>query len=98
MYLNFSFKHMDASDAVRNYAAEKTEKLQKYFNGNMSVTWNFSVEKQNHIAHCHVTGSHLDIFGEGLTNDLYASIDMAIDKAERQLRKHKEQVTEHKTA
>lgn len=90
MIVNMSFRHMDTTEALKAFTLEKTEKLQKYFNGKIHVVWNFSVEHQDHIAHCHITGNHIDYFGEAVTGDLYASIELAVDKLERQLKKHKE--------
>src|SRR3954466_7104709 len=95
MQINISFKHMDASDSVRDYAKEQSEKLSKYFRGRITVGWNFVVEKQNQIAHCHLVGNNMDYFGEGTTQDMYASIDVVIDRIEKQLRKHKEIVKDH---
>lgn len=90
MIINLSFKQIDPTEAIKTYASEKSERLKKYFRGRITVSWNFSVRKQNHIAHCHLLGNHMDYFGEGLTQDLFASIDLAVDRIERQLRRHKE--------
>ncbi len=95
MVLNMSFKHMDPSNSIKAYTEAKSEKLQKYFRGKISVTWNFCHEKQNRIAHCHLMGNNMDYFGEASTEDFFASIDQAIDKIEKQLRKHKEIVKDH---
>ena len=95
MTLNISFKHMDASDALKAYTKEKTDKLEKYFRGRIAVTWNFTIEKQNRVAHCHLVGNNMDYFGEAATEDFYASVDMAVEKIEKQLRKHKEIVKDH---
>ena len=95
MKLNMSFKHLEPTDAIKNVTQEKSQKLTTYFDGRITVTWNFTVEKIEHIAHCHVTGNHMDYFGEARTEDLYKSIDEAIEKVERQIRKHKEVVKDH---
>ena len=90
MIVNMSFRHMDTTEALKNFTLEKTEKLQKYFDGKIHVVWNFSVEHQDHIAHVHLTGNQMDYFGEAITGDLYASIELAVAKIERQLKKRKE--------
>jgi putative sigma-54 modulation protein len=95
MELHYSFKHMGPSDTLRDYAAEKSQKLAKYFDGKSNVTWSMSVEKQNRIVHCHLVGRNLDCFGEAVSEDFYASIDLALEKIEKQLRKHKEIVKDH---
>jgi putative sigma-54 modulation protein len=95
MTLNISFKNLEATDAIKNYTQEKSEKLAKYFKGRIGVTWTFSVERQGQVAHCHMVGNNMDYFGEAETQDLYASIDVVVDKIEKQLRKHKEIVKDH---
>ncbi len=95
MVLNISFKHMDTSDALKVYVAEKSEKLKKYFQGKIHVTWNFSHEKNNRIAHCHLVGNSMDYFSEETTDDFHTSIDRVVDHIEKQLKKHKEIVTDH---
>ena len=90
MNIHLSFKNLDSSPAMKAYVQEKSERLNRYFHGKVTVTWNFSCERQNLIAHCHLTGNHMDYFGEGQTNDLYASVDLALERIERQIKKHKE--------
>lgn len=95
MNINISFKDLDSTEAIKNFAREKSGKLEKYFRGRISVNWNFSIERQNQIAHCHMMGNNMDYFAEAVTSDLYASIEQCVDKIEKQLRKHKEIVKDH---
>ena len=95
MILNISFKHIDRSEALQVYTTEKCEKLKKYFDGKVHVTWNFSVERQDRIAHCHLVGNNMDYFGEAKTEDFHSAVDLALDKIEKQLKKHKEIVKDH---
>lgn len=95
MQIDMSFKNIESTEAIKNFTREKCEKLNRYFNGKIHVTWNFSVEREEQIAHCHLVGNHMDYFGEASTSDLYASIEEAIDKIDRQLKKHKEILKNH---
>ena len=95
MDLQISFRNMDTSQAIQTFTKEKSEKLKKYFNGRISITWNFSIENLNKVAHCHLVGNNMDYFGEASTSDLHASIDSALERIEKQLRKHKEIVKDH---
>jgi putative sigma-54 modulation protein len=95
MTLNVSFKHMDSSNTLRAYAEEKSERLKKYFKGKITITWNFVIENQTRVAHCHLLGNHMNYFAESANGDFYASVDEAIERIERQLRKHKEIVKDH---
>ncbi|HAR41823.1 MAG TPA: ribosome-associated translation inhibitor RaiA [Bdellovibrionales bacterium] len=95
MDLHISFRNMDTSQALQVYTREKSEKLKKYFDGRISVSWNFSVEKLSKVAHCRLVGNNMDYFGEASTEDIHASVDQALTKIEKQLRKHKEIVKDH---
>ena len=95
MLNHFTFKHMTPSDNLRKHAEEKSENLKKYFQGKVNVTWIFSHEKLDCIVHCHLLGNQMDFNGEGTTEDFIASIDQALDKIEKQIRKRKEIVKDH---
>ena len=94
MILSISFKHIKSSPEIKAYAEKRTEKLKKYFNGQIHVSWNFTFEKNTPIAHCHLVGNDMDYFGEEKEEEnLKSSIDSAVSKIERQIKKHKEIVT-----
>ncbi len=95
MNLSISFKHMESNESLKAFVQEKSDTLSKYFQGKISVTWNLTTERQNRIAHCHLVGNNMDYFGEGSTDDFKASIDVALDKIETQIRKHKEKLKDH---
>lgn len=95
MNIQISFKNLDSSDRVKAHTEEQSERLKKYFQGKISLTWNFSRERENHIAHCHLVGNGMNYFGESESIDFFAAIDQCIEKIEKQLRKHKEIVTDH---
>ena len=95
MDLQISFRNMDTSQALQTYTKEKSEVLKKYFNGRITISWNFSIEKLNKVAHCRLVGNNMDYFGEASNEDIHVSIDQALDKIEKQLRKHKEIVKDH---
>ncbi len=95
MNLKTSFKHVEPTDILKNYLEEKSARLNKFFDGRISVSWNIAFERQTAIAHVHVVGNHMDYFGEGQAPNFFGAIDFAIDKIERQVRKHKEVVRDH---
>ncbi|MBI3398214.1 MAG: ribosome-associated translation inhibitor RaiA [Deltaproteobacteria bacterium] len=98
MYVTVVFRHMDASDALRNYATEKTERIRKYLIEPIEAHWVLSVEKFRHIADVTIVANGITIRGEDQTEDLYSAIDMVMDKIEKQVRKHKERIKNHKVA
>src|SRR5262252_9965482 len=99
MQLSTTFRHMDASQAVREYAAEKLEKIRKYFNKDpIAAHAVFSVERGfNHVADINITlPNGIVINAEETTEDMYSSIDLATARIERQVRKWKEKIRDHK--
>ncbi len=90
MNIKITYKHLDSTPSINEMTELKSQKLRKYFNGKMNLDWVFSVEKQDQIAHCHLTGDHIEFFAEASTSTLYSSIDQVVNHLERQVRKNKE--------
>ena len=53
------------------------------------------MEKEERVAHCHLVGNNMNYFGEASTEDLRTSIDQALEKIEKQIKKHHDIVTSH---
>ena len=99
MQLSTTFRHMDASQAVREYSEEKLEKIRKYFHKEpIAAHAVFSVERGfNHVAEINLTlPSGLLINAKETTEDMYSSIDLAVARIERQVRKWKDKIRDHK--
>lgn len=91
MDIRFAYKHLETSDALNDFARKKSEKISKFFNGKQHhLDWFFLVEKQLHVAHCHLTGDHIDMFAEAKTESMYNSVEEAVEHIEKQLRRQKE--------
>lgn len=100
MHLSTTFRHMDASQAVREYSEEKLEKIRKYFHKEpIAAHAVFSVERGfHHVADINITlPSGLLINAKETTDDMYSSIDLAVARIERQVRKWKEKIRDHKS-
>jgi putative sigma-54 modulation protein len=99
MQLSTTFRHMDASQAVREYTAEKLEKIRKYFaKGPISAHAVFAVERGfHHVAELNIKlPNGIAINAKETTEDMYSSIDLAATRIERQVRKWKEKIRDHK--
>lgn len=88
--LNITFRHMDATEALRAYAEEKIEKARKFLQRNFDAQVILSVEKHHQIAEIIVTWEGNTVVGTARTADMYAALDEAIDKIEEQIRRSKE--------
>jgi putative sigma-54 modulation protein len=87
---------MEQSDALKTYAEEKLERVLKYIDEPVSAQVYFSVEKIRHVVEIVVSGKGVNTKASEATNDMYAAIDMVLDKIERQLKRYKEKLKAHK--
>ncbi len=95
MKTHFTFKHMNSSEAVKDHATEKSEKMSKFVGEATEMHWIFFVENETHVVDLHVKGPHIDMFAQAKTEDMHQSIDSATEKMEKQLRKQKEITKNH---
>jgi putative sigma-54 modulation protein len=95
MQLNLTGHHLDITDSLKNYVNSKMEKLERHFDNVTDVHVILSVEKlrQKAEATMHISGGNL--YAEDTQEDMYAAIDGLVDKLDRQVKKHKEKLTNH---
>ena len=94
MQIKLSGHHIDITPALHDYVHDKLERIERHFDNVTSAQVILSVEKlrQKAEATIHVAGN--DIFADAVDEDLYAAIDALSDKIDRQIKKHKEKLTE----
>jgi putative sigma-54 modulation protein len=85
MNITITFRHMVGTDAVKSYAYEKVAKLQKFLRQAMTAQVTLSVDGIDHIAEVRISSGGTHFQGSERRADMYASIDMLIDKLERQI-------------
>ena len=84
-------KNIEVTPALNDYVKKKIGKVTKYFDENDigEITVVLAVEKDRHIVEVTVPVRNLLIRGEESTMEMYTSIDLVIEKIERQIRKYK---------
>jgi putative sigma-54 modulation protein len=87
MRVTVTFRHIEATEALRKYAQDKLQRLSKYLHRPMDAHVILSVLKKNHRAEINLSANGTSLFSEDETNDLYSAIDLALDKIERQVKK-----------
>lgn len=90
MNLNVSGHHLEVTPAIRTYVNSKLERITRHFDHVIDAHVILSVEKllQKAEVTLHVRGK--DIHAESVDADLYAAIDLLVDKLDRQVIKYKD--------
>src|SRR3989338_5630213 len=87
MQISVAFRHLDSSDALRDYVTSKIDRLTKFWDCVVDAHVVLEKEKTRHIARVTVNAAGSTIRGEESSPDMYASIDLVADKVYRQLKK-----------
>jgi ribosome hibernation promoting factor len=95
MQLSVTGHHIDVTPALRNYVGTKLAKLVRHFDNMTDIHCVLSVEKLAHKAEATVYVGGGTLHANSTEEDMYAAIDMLVDKLDRQVKKHKEKVTDH---
>lgn len=92
MQIDITFKNLDSSDALKDYATKRLSKIDKYIDRIAEAHVVFSIEKRRHKADVTLNADGTVINAVEITEDMYAAIDMVMDKLERQVKKHKQKL------
>ena len=95
MNLSITGHHIDITDALRNYVANKLERLQRHFDSVTEIHVILSVEKLRQKAEATITLSGGTLYADAVNEDMYAALDLLTDKLDRQVIKHKEKIQDH---
>lgn len=91
-----SFKNLEHTDSLDQKIHEKSQKLQKYFEGNFEVQWTCFVREDGaHCADVKLIGPSFEYHASGHADSLYKTFDLVISKLVRQVQKKKEKWKAH---
>lgn len=96
MQTSVTFKNMEPSENLKAYVTNKIEKLDKLLDNPAEAHVVLSVEKIRHITEIKLIGDRLTLNCREESNDMYSSIDLSLDKLEKQLKKNKQKVRKHR--
>lgn len=95
MQIIITGRHLEVTNALREYVTTKIEKLEKYLSI-VEVHVILSVEKYRHLAEVTIQAKRTTLHGQEETGDMYQAIDVVIDKIEKQIKKRKEKIVSRK--
>jgi len=98
MNLQITGHHLEVTPALREYVTTKLDKVTRHFDHVIDVNVILAVEKLKQTAEVTVHVRGKDIHVESEDSDLYAAIDILVDKLDRQILKYKQKVQDHHRA
>jgi putative sigma-54 modulation protein len=100
MQIEISGQNVEVTQALRAYVTEKLERVQRHFDHLTSIHVVLRLERVQHFAEgtIHVGGRTQPIHADADAEDMYAAIDLLIDKLDRQVRRHKDKIKDHHRA
>jgi len=96
MKVNITARHIVLTPALRKYAQKRLGHISKLTNRVTSANIVFNVEKDRHIAEVTIGVSKNKINAKAIAGDMYAAMDLVIDKVVKQLKRHLEKIKDHK--
>ncbi|GFZ97688.1 ribosomal subunit interface protein [Paenibacillus marchantiophytorum] len=91
MMISIRGEHLEVTEALRDYVDKKLTRLERYFEAPLTsdVQVKLSVIKGLQSIEVSIPLTGVLLRAEERNTDMYASIDLVVDKLERQIRKHK---------
>jgi putative sigma-54 modulation protein len=100
MNLTISGHHLELTPAIREYVQSKLERIKRHFDHVIDIAVILTVDKlaekekrQKAEITLRLRGKNVHV--ESIAQDLYAAIDMLIDKLDRQVLKYKDRIQNH---
>ena len=100
MNLKISGHHLELTPSLREYVQNKLERIKRHFDNVIDVTVILAVDdntekdkRQRAEINLHVRGKDLHVESEA--QDMYAAIDLLMDKLDRQVLRHTDRIQDH---
>lgn len=92
----FTFRNMESTESLRDHTLDKLTKLDKYINRPSTAHVIFKLDGSRHVAEITLNTKGARYVGTNSSNDMYASIDGAVDNIKKQISRSKERIKGHK--
>jgi putative sigma-54 modulation protein len=97
MQIKISSKHMDLTPAIEQYATKKAEKLMRYYDRISQIEVIIDKARNGYTTEIITDVDRHEPFVSSSTHeDLYACIDLVVDRSSRQLTDHKDKIRNNK--
>ena len=95
MRLEVSGHQIDITPALKDFVTAKLERISRHFDHHLDVRVLLSVDKLQHKAEAQRCRLPKALHAEAEATDMYAAIDLLLDKLDRIVIKEKEKMTDH---
>lgn len=89
-------RHLDITPALKNYVEKKVKRFNRYLSNISEAVVTISVQKYRHKVEVLLKVNGVLIQAEGVTSEVYSSIDEVSEKLGRQIKKYKEKLVSHR--
>lgn len=89
-------RHLEITPALKTYAEKKLKRFDRYLSNIAEAIVTITVEKYRHKVEVLMKANGVLIQAEGITGDVYSSIDEVTEKLERQVKRYKEKLVSHR--
>ena len=98
MNLNIIGRHFEITKALKEHIETKFTKIKNHFDHVIDAKFILSVEKFNNIVDATIHLPHQNINAKSVDKDMYKSIDLVVNKIDKQVIKYKEKFRDHHQA
>ena len=90
MQIAVTFRHLEPSEALKSYVTDRLNKFKRYLDGQVEAHVVLSMEKFRNLADVTIDSNGRVIKGKEENADMYAAIDLVMDKIDMQLKKFRD--------
>ncbi|MGD9160668.1 MAG: ribosome-associated translation inhibitor RaiA [Desulfobacteraceae bacterium] len=92
MDITVTFRHVESTESLKEYAEEKLSKIDKYFDYPIEAHIVLTAEKFRRMADVTLNVNGAVIKAEEETEDMYSAIDQVMDKIEIQVKRYRAKI------
>lgn len=92
MQISVTFRQIEPSEALKNYVTDRLNKFKRYLDGPVEAHVVLGSEKFRHLADVTIDSNGRIIKGKEENTDMYAAIDLVMDKIDMQLKKFRDKL------
>ncbi|MCH7504689.1 ribosome-associated translation inhibitor RaiA [PVC group bacterium] len=97
MHITITGRHLKLTVPLKKYIETKAEKFEQYCKPIIAIHVIMSLEKSyQHVAEMTLQTKDAFITGVSESKDMYASVDLVVEKIKKQLKKHNQKLKDHK--